>query len=235
MPMNSRALALILIACMASPVACRTAEITATKRYEGGPVQQPRKIYVFDFRTEDAEIILADEHKHKQTEAKRVARALSLVLVDELEDFEIPIERRTGPFDVPENSVAIHGEILRVDEGSTAKRALVGFGYGASNVDTLARVYLRGPNGPEEMVEYRTEAKSGRKPGILTTLPIGMAVQGFSLLLLAISAGSVALGEINASVAGDAKKTASEWAERLEELFRTQGWLDEGYEGIGWD
>jgi hypothetical protein len=225
----------LLVILVALSSACRTAEITRLQRYEGDPVQQPRIIYIYDFRTDDTRVTLADESQDPASVAANVARALSLELIEELEDFKIPIERRTGPLDVPENSLAIHGEIVSIDEGSRARRVFIGFGNGASEVDTLGRLYLRGARGPEKMAEFRTTASSGNKPGILTTLPIGVAVQGLSLIVLGINAASATIGELNASVAGDARETASEWADALQDMFEIHGWLDDDPDLLDFD
>lgn len=221
------ALALLGVVSWLPTTGCRSAEVTRLQGYQGPPVQQPRRIYVYDFGTDDARMQLADADEDPARVAAETARALSLALVRELEDFHIPVERRVGPLEVPEDSVALDGELVRVDEGSRARRVLIGFGSGASHVDTLARVYLPGARGPEKMAEYRTTSTSGRKPGILTTLPIGALVQGFTGLVLLVNAGSATLGELNASVAGNAEETASEWAEQLQQLFHRNGWLDE--------
>jgi hypothetical protein len=45
-----------------------------------------------------------------------------------------------------------------------------------------------------------------------------------SLIVLGISAASVAVGEVNASVGRDAARTGEEWAEVLEAFFAEQGW-----------
>ena len=122
-----------------------------------------------------------------------------------------------------------------MDEGSRDKRVLIGFGSGHSQLDTLARLYVRGDQGPHKMAEYRTTSQSGKKPGILTTLPIGVAFQGFSLLVLGINAASATVGELSATVSGDAAETASEWADALQELFERHGWLDEDPDRIEFD
>ena len=233
--MIARLLVLFLVFNLVASTGCRSAEIVQVQGYKGEPVQQPRRIYVYDFRSEDARVLAADEDTDTAKLASDTATALSLALVDELEDFQIPIERATGPMDVPENSLAIHGELLIVDEGSRAKRVFLGFGSGKTRVDTHARLYVRGDQGPQKIAEYKTMSDSGWKPGILTTLPIGMAVQGLSLMLLAIQGGMATFGELNSVVSGDAKETADEWAEALQTFFEENGWLDEDPDSMPFD
>ncbi len=225
--MTARILVLFLVFNLAASTGCTSAEVIQVQDYHGEPVQQPRNIYVYDFRIDDAQVLLADDKGDPNQLARDVARAFSLQIVKELEDFQIPIERRTGTFDVPENTLAIYGDLVAVDEGSAPKRVLIGFGSGATHLDTLVRLYVRGPQGPEQVAEYNTTSQSGKKPGVLTTLPIGMAVQGLSLMLLAIQGGVATVGELNSAVAGDAKETAEELSDSLKKLFDEHGWLDE--------
>ena len=222
----------VLAALLGSTTGCRSAEVTRLQRYQGDPVQQPSVIYVYDFRTDNADVRLADDEEDPAALAAEVARHLSKSLIDEMESWRLPIEHKTGPLDVPEDGVAIHGEVVLVDEGSRAKRVFLGFGSGRSRLETIGRLYLPGPRGPKQMAEYRIASKSGAKPGILTTLPIGMAVQGLNAMVLGINALSATAGELSATVAGDAEESASEWSETLEILFDQHGWIDVNTEMI---
>jgi hypothetical protein len=226
--MAHRMLSIVLILAFGtSSVGCRSADITLVEGHKGPPMPQPTQVVIFDFRTDEGRITLSDEDESPQRVAANVSRALSLELIDQLKHLNLRIVHGEGPMQVPEGAIAIHGELRFLDEGSSWKRGLVGFGYGASLLDTTGRLYMRGPAGPQQIAEYQTEARSGKKPGILTTLPIGMAIQGVSLVVFAINAGSYAVGELSSTVAGNAKETADEWADSLEEFFRQEGWLDD--------
>jgi hypothetical protein len=214
---------------------CRSSDIRQTRDYDGEPVQQPLRIWVYNFRDEQASVHLNDAERDEAEVARAVGRALAEELVADMENWRIPIERRTGPLDVPEGYLAIHGEVLRVEEGSGAKRVWIGFGSGESRVESRARLYLRGPQGPQEIAEYEIATRSGAEPGILTTLPIGM-------LWHALSAGVEALQRplpvetLDESVARDARASAADWSEALKQFFNTNGWLDEDPDQtIDWD
>jgi len=221
---RSAILALVVLA--AFSLGCVSAEVTQVQGYQGPPGPQPGKLLVYDFRTDSARITLADDEDSPQKTAAAVAKALSLILVEELDDHGIRAERATSAFDVPPDTLALYGELVDVDEGSRAKRTLVGFGYGASRIETIARIYRAGASGPEKVAEWRTTGSSGRKPGILTTLPIGAAVQGLSLAVIAINAGSATIGELRSAVGTVAKKTGEEWADEIHALFKKEDWVD---------
>jgi hypothetical protein len=221
--MGNRLCAMFLATAMA--MGCGTIQVDVVKPYEAHARLAPTQIIVFDFESDAADISLSDEDASKQAAGRAVAKGLSEGLLEELEDLGIPSSRQTGELVVPDGALAIFGRIVKVDEGSSFKRGLVGFGYGSSQVDTVAQLYGSGATSPALLAEYSTHATSGRKPGIATTLPIGVAVQGLSIVVLAISAASVGVGELNASVGRDAARTAEEWAEMLEDLFQQQGWV----------
>ncbi len=221
--MGNRLCALFLATAMT--LGCGTIQVDLVKPYSAGSRPRPTQIIVFDFETDAADIRLSDEGASKEAAGNAVANGLSQMLLEELEDLGIPSSRQTGELVVPDGALAIFGRLVKVDEGSSIKRGLVGFGYGASEVDTVAQLYGSSAMSPELLAEYHTHATSGRKPGIATTLPIGLAVQGLSLIVLGITAASVAVGELNASVGRDAARTGEEWAEMLEALFEEQGWV----------
>lgn len=225
--MNQRAVLMCLFVFGSASFGCRSAEVTLVRGYDGPPVPQPVAVYLYDFDTDETEIHLSDEKRSPQEIARQVAQGLSTALEQEMKDHDIRVVRQSGPLRVPEGGLAIHGDLVKLDEGSRAKRVLVGFGYGATQLDTRARLYLRGKAGPEKIAEYKTTSASGPKPGILTTLPVGMAIQGVSLVVIAINAATATLGEVNSTVSGDAEETAEEWAEVLIEFFQQQGWIDD--------
>jgi hypothetical protein len=225
--MIQHALLIGLLAMGTVSFGCRSTDVTLVKGYDGPPVQQPMAVYLYDFETEGAEITLSDEDRSAQKIARGVSAGLSKVIAQELKDSGITVVRQTGPLQIPSNGLAIHGEVVKLDEGSRAKRVFIGFGYGATHFDTRARLYLPGSNGPEEIAEYLTTSKSGPKPGILTTLPIGVAVQGLSLVVIGVNAATATLGEVKSTVAGGAEDTGEEWVEEVVDFFRKQGWVDE--------
>ena len=223
--MGDRLCALLLAAAMS--LGCGTINVESVKPFIGKDRSRPTRIIIYDFETDAADIRLSDDDASKAAAGVAVAGGLSQVLLDELKDIGIPTSHQTGELIVPDGALAISGKLMKVDEGSGFKRGLVGFGYGASEVDTIAQIYGPTDMSPELLGEYRTHATSGRKPGILTTLPIGVAVQGFSLVVVAISAASITLGELSASVSRDAARTGEEWADLLKALFEERGWIED--------
>ena len=72
---------------------------------------------------------------------------------------------------------------------------------------------------PAVLWEYQNTAASGPKPGVLTTLPIGIAVQGLGLLVLAINGGMATMGALSSSSTANAKRMAKKLADSVEDTL----------------
>ena len=70
------------------------------------------------------------------------------------------------------------------------------------------------------LFEFQNTAKSGAKPGILTTLPIGIAVQGVTLVLLVVQGGMAGMGELSSTSTANAKRMAKELADAVETALK---------------
>lgn len=71
--------------------------------------------------------------------------------------------------------------ITRAEEGSAAKRLLVGFGYGKSHLEVEARLLAPSHMDEQVLASFRTKAGSGYKPGVLMPLGVGAAAGGYVL------------------------------------------------------
>ena len=127
--------------------------------------------------------------------------------------------REAQPAPLSRGSRAIGGRVVTVEEGRRAKRVFIGFGSGKSRLTSAAQLYSNSESIPSVVWEYQNTAASGAKPGILTTLPIGVAVQGFTLLLLVVNGGLTTMGELSSSSTANAKRMADELADAVEETL----------------
>jgi hypothetical protein len=220
-----RVVSVVVIASML--VACGSANVNVLKRYRGTRLPAPRGIVVYPFELTGESVGLGEEtHEDKPVEAaltaeetfqrREVAKVMSEYLVRELENRGLPATMGSGELEVPDGSMAIGGQIVTVDPGSAMGRVFIGFGYGRSRISSVARLEGQVDGVGETLLEFQNTAKSGPKPGILTTLPIGFMVQGITVLAVLISGGLAGIGELNASLGADAKRTADELADAIE-------------------
>ena len=224
---STRAISLVVVVALVA--GCAQVNTTPLRRYRGPRLEAPRAVVVYDFEPtgesiglESGRDIEANEEGDSEenlANRREVGRVLADVLAEELEDRGILTSRKSGPVGVPPGSLVIGGQIVTVDEGSRAKRIFIGFGSGKSRLTSAAQLYAVTPTGPAVAWEYQNTAASGAKPGVLTTLPIGIAVQGLTLLLLVINGGLSAMGELSSSSTANAKRMAKELAESVEETL----------------
>src|SRR5215831_4773970 len=107
---------------------------------------------------------------------QKVSRALTTTLVDEIRKLGIRAEPAAMASPVAGPTLSIEGQIASINEGNKAKRLVVGFGSGASEVRTLTRVYeVTSEEGHRLVEDFYTTAKSSRKPGFGPMAGIGVA------------------------------------------------------------
>lgn len=219
-----------LVLVVALSAGCAQVNTNGIRRHQGLQLPKPTAVVVYDFeptgnsiglgtgRGEDGKDgVLSNEDLELR---RKVGRALADVLASELDGRGILTSRGSGPINVPQGSMAIGGQIVTVDDGSRAKRVFIGFGSGKSKLTSAAQLYANTQPSSSVVWEYQNTAASGSKPGVLTTLPIGAAIQGVTVLLLVVNGGLSTLGELSSTSSANAKNMAEELADAVEDTLR---------------
>ena len=116
------------------------------------------------------------------------------------------------------------GQFRSIDQGNRLRRAVVGFGAGASEVKALVQIYETTPAGRRLVQDFSTTAKSARRPGIGPAGAAGAAA-GRAARSVVVSGGAAAATAQSQSVEGDATHVADEIAKVLRKFFADQGWI----------
>src|ERR1700759_950429 len=188
---NIPVLALACVPMMVAQNPVAHVDIKVVKSYESGaPLPKPARVLVYDF-TVAPESVTTDPrpgvrqrlHGSGNTEdaatqaAKQVQAQISSDLITglqkQLKDSGIVVEKATPEMEVPANALAVRGTISKLDEGQHIKREMVGFGRGASDVQTDCQIVLQTPKETVLVSELTTDAQSGKKPG--AAVPMGAA------------------------------------------------------------
>lgn len=122
--------------------------------------------------------------------------------------------------------LVIRGYFVSIDEGSVAKRLVVGFGSGAANLKTMVEGYLVTEHGVRKLGSGMVDSGGGKSPGLAVPLvvtlatanPIGLVVGG------AVKVAGEATG--SATIEGSGKRTAEEIAKELRVKFQEEGWIE---------
>lgn len=115
----------------------------------------------------------------------------------------------------------VRGEIRRVDQGSRAKRAVVGLGAGRTEMRTRVTVYQVTTAGLVPLIRFNTTGHSGMEPGVA----LGVATGGVGTAMSAASAaGSLVLSSLP-GVSSDIDRTSYEIAAVVSVYLQRQGLL----------
>ncbi len=235
--MNKRTSAQIFVIILSAVYvgACaRTVIRPETKMLNFG-LPRPQQILVYDFAVTEAELMenqgsiknetsRTSEGERERKIVRQVANALAEELVRGLRDLGFTVERRPRETPVGSHQVLIDGAFLDVDEGNRLERLVIGFGAGASKVDTEVHVYYGVRR--RKLIDFRTHADSGKMPGAAATMGAGAAVTGG--ITTGMAATGVATGtvkEYHSEVERMAAHSADQAVAYLSEFFAKQGWI----------
>jgi hypothetical protein len=201
-------------------------------------IARPDRILVYDFASTPEDIpddsSLAGQFSEpsvppteEQLEAgRKLGAEVAKDLAEEISAMGLPGLRAVDQPSPRSGDLVIRGYFLSVDEGSTTKRMLVGFGSGAADLKTHVEGYLMTERGLRRLGsgEINSGAKGG-SPGLLVPLavtiatanPIGLAVGG------AVKVAGEASG--SSTIEGSGRRTAELIAKELRPRFEQQGWI----------
>ncbi len=153
----------------------------------------------------------------------KVQNELSKVLREDLAKALKPLkievsEREVAPLTRPQPAWLISGQFARVKEGSRLVRVAIGFGFGASKVETAVKVEDLSLPKSAPVATFRTTSFSGGDPGLILsagTTPLAAADAALTLVSI-----------IGAGPKDDSKRTARMIAAYVSELLAERGWLD---------
>ena len=156
--------------------------------------------------------------------ARNVSETLTANLIHGIRQRGFTVEVINQSTLVDDNDVIIEGQFLSVDEGSPLRRLVIGFGSGASKLETHVQVY-RG-SARQKLMEFATLADSGKLPGVVATLPVGaLAPAGVGVGIAASSAVSTGMNITPSQLTSMAASSAEQAVRFLSEFFSQQGWI----------
>jgi hypothetical protein len=167
---------------------------------------------------------------------QEVSRVLTTTLVDEIRKLGIRSEPAAMASPAAGPTLSIEGQMVSINEGNKAKRLVVGFGSGASEVRTLTQVYeVTSGDGHRLIEDFYTTVKSSRKPGFGPMAGFGAAA-GVAASRMAAAGGVGAATELSQTVEADVRHGAKQIAKEIAKLFVQQGWIaQEQADKLFWD
>jgi hypothetical protein len=150
--------------------------------------------------------------------AARVQAAFTQQLIKELSKTAIPVLSASSSAggDSAVYALNVEGDFTAVKQGDMEKRMMIGFGRGASDVQSHVIVSLTLASGPILLAEFNLSSESGKKPGAVATMGVGSAAAS-----VAVSGAT----DSKATVEGDAARMAKVVATEVENIMAAQKWI----------
>lgn len=215
---------------------CASTEITNRERLVTGQLPRPSRILVYDFVATPADVPKessaagqpAGDTAQTQEEiqaGRQLGASIAAQLVRQIGDMGLTAEKAAPQTKPQLNDIVIRGYLQSIFQGDGLKRVVVGFGYGASELETAVEGYQMTAKGLRKLGSGKVKSVGNKTPGgalgavtmIANANPAGLIVGG-------VVKG---YGEIsgNSKVEGLAKATASKIAEQLQIRFQEEGWI----------
>lgn len=196
---------------------------------------KPNRILVYDFAVSEREVkeyqgimrqqpTIKDPVERERLLAQEVKDALAEVLVRDLKPLGFVVERVPRGTPATDNDLLIDGQFVTVDEGNPLHRLVIGFGTGASAVQTQVQVY-QAPQA-HKLMEFTTQSDSGSMPGAAPTVAAGaVAAGGVTTGMVVANTAVSGVKSYDSAVARMAASSGDQVARYLSEFFAKQGWI----------
>lgn len=217
--------------------ACASSEVTNVQSNAAQMVlEKPGRIIVYDIAATAADVPASsnmtghyEQHSEPQTAeeiqmGRQLGAQLAGMLVEELKKQGIYAERAGQGLPARQGDVLIAGQFFAVDEGSRRRRVVIGFGKGASNLQTHIEAYLLTPQGHQLIATQSVDSGGGKMPGL--AVPGAMAVVTGSPIGLAVGGALAIKRELGSEkMTGAASRTASTVADQIKAFYQARGWI----------
>ncbi len=122
------------------------------------------------------------------------------------------------------NPLIVDGEFTDISEGNRLRRLVIGFGAGASTLDTAVHVYQRSETASAPLIDFNTHADSGKMPGAAIMGPAGAAAGGSAAVVVGANAAVGGAKSYTSATGYLADKTATQITDVITKYYAQQGW-----------
>ncbi|MCU0587660.1 MAG: DUF4410 domain-containing protein [Syntrophobacteraceae bacterium] len=211
---------LVLCLVLSSAMGCASATSQRTGRLvEKGALPRPAVLLIYDFSVAPDGARPSEEIQRGQA----IAQSLSEEVVTKLEAVGIAARRATDSTSVPLHALVVKGQFVTINEGSRAKRMLIGFGAGSTRLEVEVQAYQMTRSGLRRITEVQGGARGNRMPGIVLAGGMAPAVGTLTPVLTQGVAGVVR--EVRGGIGADIDRLAEQFAYKTVAFYHRQGWM----------
>jgi len=223
---------------LAALAGCAKTTITDRQQLVTGQLPRPGNVWVYDFAASPADVpsesafagqpvnYPAPQTGENIAEGRKLGAEIATELVKQIRDMGMPASNVVVGSNPQLNDIVIRGTIITFDEGSTAERAIIGFGEGSSSMKVAVEGFQVTPQGLRKLGSGTTDSAGSKGPGMALGLVTTLATHNPAGLI--ISGGLKLYGEESgkSKVGGRAESTAKEIADVLKKRFQDEGWIN---------
>jgi hypothetical protein len=238
MQSNSRTVAFCFL--LVLMVGCASTTVTEQTPMVQPGLARPNRIWVYDFVASAADIPQDSSILSSLTSpstaptaedvdtGRRLGALIAKNLVDDINAMGLTAVQ-AGPGSSPQvGDGVIRGYLVSAEgagTGSAAKRFVIGFGAGTSELDTVVEGYAVTPQGWRKLGSGTLSSSGNKTPGMM--VPAAVAIATGNPVGLIVVGGLKVYGEASGrnKLEGRAKATADEIAAQLRIRFQDRGWI----------
>lgn len=141
------------------------------------PAGVPEIVCVTDFELDAGDITRQERlirrprmQEDPRAQAGKLVELLATSLVSELKSRSVPVMRLYPGAGAPERGWLVKGQFMEVDEGNRLRRAMIGFGAGATDMQIEVAVVNLASGSKEPFLIFGTDSKTGKGPGAVVAM-----------------------------------------------------------------
>jgi Domain of unknown function (DUF4410) len=216
---------------------CASTKVTQETPIQNPGLARPNTIYVYDFIATQQDIPsdspllsslskrLAPAGADEVNTGRQLGALIAKELVADINAMGMNAVQ-AGPGALPQvGDGVIRGYIVSAESGSMGKRFVIGFGSGASEMDTVVEGFVMTQHGLRKLGSGQVGAEGNKAPGLVA--PAAIAIATGNPIGLAVMGGMKIYGQASGrnTLEGRAKSTADEIAAQLKARFKERGWI----------
>jgi Domain of unknown function (DUF4410) len=216
---------------------CASTKVTEQTPMVAAGLPRPNRIWVYNFVANPSDMP-ADSSIRNQVsvsstpptaeqieQGRQLGALIAQKLVEDIQAMGLAAVQ-AGPGAAPEvGDGVIRGYLVSMEGGSALKRFVIGFGSGASEMDTVVEGYAVTSQGWRKLGSGTLSSSGNKTPGLF--VPAAVVIATGNPIGLIVVGGAKILGQASgrSGLEGRAKSTADAIADQLKIRFQDRGWI----------
>ncbi len=229
----------LYVLCALMLAGCASAAVTQQAQRQPADFDKPTQIVVYPFAANPADVTLnqsiiqkayrgatGDNENAAQLQVARdTAQAICEQVVSDLtgNGYNAVCAQR-GTYVAGGNILIVDGALTDISEGNRLRRLVIGFGTGASTLNSNVSMYQRVGGNLNQVLAFSTHADSGKMPGAAVMAPVGVSAGGGAAAVAGANAAVGGAKTYSSSTSSLAKNTSDQIVKTVTDYTSRAGW-----------